>query len=120
VSAPTAAPPSPAPHSPYSPTSSAALDSGAHAAHQLLEDIASGATLDRHASDQIIPFAALAAGTSSFRVPLITEHTETGSWLASVFLGADVRAEGQTLVISGQGSPHFVTSPGRERGRQAS
>ncbi len=93
---------------------------GARVAHQLLEDIASGATLDRHAADQIIPFAALAAGTSTFQVPLITEHTETGAWLASVFLGADVRAEGQTLVISGQGSPHLVTSPGRERGRQAS
>lgn len=92
---------------------------GARVAHQLLEDIASGATLDRHASDQIIPFAALADGTSKFQVPLITEHTETGAWLASVFLGAQVRAEGQTLVISGQGTPHVAAGPDGEYGRRA-
>ena len=92
---------------------------GARVAHELLEEIASGATLDRHASDQVIPFAALAAGTSTFRVPLITGHTETGTWLASVSLSADVRAEGQMLVISGQGNPPLATSPNREHGRQA-
>ncbi len=31
---------------------------GARAAHQLLGDISSGATIDRHAADQIIAFAA--------------------------------------------------------------
>lgn len=42
---------------------------GARVAHELLEDIASGATIDRPASNQIIPFADLAEGTSTFRVP---------------------------------------------------
>lgn len=93
---------------------------GARAAHQLLEEIASGATLDRHASDQIIPFAALAAGTSTFRVPLITEHTETGAWLASLFLGAQVRAEEQTLVISGKGAPLVAPGAAGEYSRRAS
>ena len=32
---------------------------GRHVAHQLLEDLHTGATLDRYAADQIIPFAAL-------------------------------------------------------------
>jgi RNA 3'-terminal phosphate cyclase (ATP) len=79
---------------------------GARVAHQLLEDIASGATIDRHASDQIIPFAALARGASKFKVPFTTEHTRTAAWLASVFLAADVSTEGRTLVIRGQGVPH--------------
>ena len=60
------------------------------------------ATVDRHASDQIIPFAVLADGTSSFQVPFITEHTETAGWLASLFLRAEVRATGNTLVVHGR------------------
>ena len=93
---------------------------GARAAHQLLEEIASGATLDRHASDQIIPFAALAQGTSKFRIPHVTGHTETGAWLASLFLGAQTRAEGQTLVITGQRTPHMAAGPDGGYSRQAS
>ena len=85
---------------------------GARVARQLLEDIASQATIDRYASDQIIPYAALASGTSRFTVPFITEHMETGAWLASVFLGAGVRAENQALLISGHGPP----DPGANHG----
>ncbi len=93
---------------------------GARAAHQLLEDIASGATIDRHASDQIIPFAALASGTSRFTVPFITEHTETGAWLASIFLGVDVRAEERALVIRGQDTPPPAADHAAEHGPAAS
>jgi RNA 3'-terminal phosphate cyclase len=71
-------------------------------ARQLLQEVDSGATIDRHASDQIIPLASLAAGTSSFQVPFITQHTETAGWLASLFLRAEVRAAGNTLVIHGR------------------
>jgi RNA 3'-terminal phosphate cyclase len=66
----------------------------------LLEEIGSGATIDRHASDQIIPFASLADGTSRFQVPFITGHTETGGWLASLFLRAEVRAAPRTGEIA--------------------
>jgi len=75
-------------------------------AHELLEDIASGATVDRHARDQIIPFAALAEGTSTFQVPLLTEHAETAGWLASAFLGAEVSTGQQTLAVRGQSAQH--------------
>jgi len=75
---------------------------GARVARQLLAEIGSGATIDRHASDQIIPFAALADGTSTFQVPFITEHTQTAGWLASLFLRAEVRATGQALTVHGQ------------------
>ena len=77
---------------------------GARVARQLLAEIGSGATIDRHASDQIIPFAALADGTSRFQLPFITGHTETAGWLAWLFLRAEVRAAGSTLVIHGQGA----------------
>jgi RNA 3'-terminal phosphate cyclase (ATP) len=79
---------------------------GARAARELLEDIASGATIDRHASDQIIPFTALAGGTSTFRVSVITEHAETSGWLASAFLGAEVSIGQQTLAVRGQATQH--------------
>jgi RNA 3'-terminal phosphate cyclase (ATP) len=67
----------------------------------LLGEIHSQATLDRFASDQILPFTALAAGQSTFRVPFVTEHVQTGGWLASLFLGADVRFTGTTVVVAG-------------------
>lgn len=77
---------------------------GARVAHRLLEEVTSGATIDRHAGDQIIPFAALADGDSRFRVALVTQHTRAGAWLASLFLGAEVQSAGVTLLIRGQGS----------------
>jgi RNA 3'-terminal phosphate cyclase (ATP) len=85
---------------------------GAGTARQLLADIASGATVDRHASDQIIPFAALATGTSIFKIPYLTAHAQAGAWLASVFLGAGVSTEGSSLVIHGHGIPDLCCHTG--------
>jgi RNA 3'-terminal phosphate cyclase (ATP) len=62
-----------------------------------------GATLDRFASDQIIPFAALADGESGFIIPTVTDHVMTSAWLADLFLGAKVRIDGHRLVIQGSG-----------------
>ncbi len=76
---------------------------GRFVAHHLLEDLRTGATLDRFAADQIIPFAALAEGASSFRIPSVTEHVETSAWLAKEFLGAEVRVEDHVLSVNGSG-----------------
>jgi len=76
---------------------------GRYVAQHLLEDHQTGATLDRYAADQVIPFAALAAGESRFRIPQMTEHIESNAWLAQVFLGAEVRSAGQLLSITGVG-----------------
>ncbi|MFN3682028.1 MAG: RNA 3'-terminal phosphate cyclase, partial [Nitrospira sp.] len=46
---------------------------GGYVAKQLLQEIESGATLDRFAADQLIPFAALAEGESRFIIPAITD-----------------------------------------------
>lgn len=76
---------------------------GRHVAHHLVEDLQTGATLDRYAADQLIPFAALAAGESRFRIPQITAHVESNAWLAQAFLGAEVKTAGQVLSITGVG-----------------
>jgi RNA 3'-terminal phosphate cyclase len=55
---------------------------GQSVAQQLVEDLRTGATLDRYAADQLIPFAALAVGESRFRIPQRTEHMESNAWLA--------------------------------------
>lgn len=76
---------------------------GRKVARQLLEDLQTGATLDRFAADQIIPFAALAAGESRFRIPSRTDHLESSLWMARLFLGADSRLEGRVLSVRGAG-----------------
>jgi len=69
----------------------------------LLDDLKSGATLDRFAANQIIPFAALAEGESRFIMPAVTDHGLTGAWLADSFLGIHVKTDGQRLAINGVG-----------------
>jgi RNA 3'-terminal phosphate cyclase (ATP) len=76
---------------------------GTHVADQLLDDLKSGATVDRYAADQIIPFAALAAGESRFIIPTVTDHVLTSAWLAETLLDAHVGIDGQRLAIHGVG-----------------
>ena len=76
---------------------------GRHVARQLLVDWYSGATLDRFATDQIVPFAALAEGQSRFRIPEITDHLESCAWLAGLFLNARITIDGHNLTIDGVG-----------------
>ena len=74
---------------------------GHEAAMALQEDLESGATLDRHMSDQIIPFIALHGGR--FRAPRMTEHLETNLKLIELFTGSrlEVQRMGETLEIRG-------------------
>jgi RNA 3'-terminal phosphate cyclase (ATP) len=84
---------------------------GRFVAQHLMEDLQTGATLDRYAADQVIPFAALAAGESRFRIPQITEHIESNAWLAQAFVGAEVTIAGQVLSITGVGGdPPWATA----------
>lgn len=76
---------------------------GKHVAKQLLEDMKTGATLDRFASDQIIPFAALAEGESRFPVAAVTDHLLTNLWLAEKFLEVRGTLKDHTLSITGVG-----------------
>jgi RNA 3'-terminal phosphate cyclase (ATP) len=76
---------------------------GRFVASALLADLDHGATVDRHLADQVIIFAALASGTSTFLLPQITDHVQTNLWLVETLLGARARFEGRLLYIEGVG-----------------
>jgi RNA 3'-terminal phosphate cyclase (ATP) len=75
---------------------------GRFVAATLLEDLATGATVDRHVADQLVLFAALANGTSRYRVPRQTEHVDSNLWLAEQF-GARGECSGREVTIAGLG-----------------
>lgn len=68
----------------------------ANAAQSLREDVAAGATLDLHASDQMLIYGALAQGPSCFLARTLSSHAQTTLWLLQQFLPLRVhtRAEG--------------------------
>ncbi len=67
----------------------------------LLEDLKTGATVDRHLADQLILFAALAGGTSAYRIPFLTDHVRSNLWLVEKILDARNRLEGMVLHVEG-------------------
>ncbi|RMD57506.1 MAG: RNA 3'-phosphate cyclase [Nitrospirae bacterium] len=76
---------------------------GKKTAKQLIQDLSTGATLDRHLSDQVIPYAALAEGMSRFIIPMMTDHVETRLWLVEEILGAKTEVDGNEVRIEGIG-----------------
>jgi RNA 3'-terminal phosphate cyclase (ATP) len=75
---------------------------GRWVAEALLADLATGATVDRHLADQLVLFAALAEGTSSYRVPSQTAHVQSNLWLISQF-GVQGHCRAQQVAIEGLG-----------------
>jgi RNA 3'-terminal phosphate cyclase (ATP) len=69
----------------------------------LIEDVESGATVDRFTADQLILFAALAGGQSRYVIPRATDHIASNLWLAEEILGARTNLEGNLLTIEGAG-----------------
>ncbi len=76
---------------------------GAFVARSLLEDLETGATVDRHLADQLILFAGLAEGTTTYFVPRLTEHVETNLWLIETVLGSKTSVEGNRVRVEGIG-----------------
>jgi len=60
---------------------------GREAAENLLKELESKATVDAHLSDMLVPYVALAEGTSVYLSRLVTEHLDTNIWLAQHILG---------------------------------
>ncbi len=60
---------------------------GDEAAAGLLAEIESGAAVDVHAADQVLPYAAIAREPSQFPVREVSEHARTMMWLLASFLG---------------------------------
>jgi RNA 3'-terminal phosphate cyclase len=69
----------------------------------LLKDLQTGAVVDRHTADQLIPYAALAAGESRFRIPEVTEHVLASAWFAQEFFDASVQIEEDVVTVRGAG-----------------
>jgi len=63
-----------------------AEDVGKEAALELLQEQKSDACLDKHLSDQILPYLALAGDKSSVSVSEITNHGRTNIWVIEKFL----------------------------------
>jgi len=73
---------------------------GRFVATTFLEDVRSGATVDRHLADQLVLFCALARGTSSYIVPRASAHLDSNLWLVAQF-GARVAVDGRHVQIQG-------------------
>lgn len=76
---------------------------GRYVAGSILDDLGTGATVDRYAADQLIPFCAVAGGASEYVMPSVTDHVETNLWLVERILGAGTGLDGRRLRIEGVG-----------------
>ncbi|MEM1658559.1 MAG: RNA 3'-terminal phosphate cyclase [Candidatus Jordarchaeales archaeon] len=87
---------------------------GEEAAQKILEELESGAPLDRHMGDMIIPFIAIADGTSEVRISKITMHLLTNIMVTEKILGVKFQVEGRegevgVVKVNGLGleNPHI-------------
>jgi RNA 3'-terminal phosphate cyclase (ATP) len=81
---------------------------GSTAGRILIEEIRSGAFLDRHMGDIIVPFLVLTEGTSEVSISRVTQHTRTNvkvaEWLTERKLNLQGEIDGPgTLRVSGIG-----------------
>ncbi len=60
---------------------------GKEAAQNLLKEIEAEATVDVHLADMLVPYVALANGTSAYLTREITDHLDTNIWLTEKILG---------------------------------
>uniref|UniRef100_A0A7C2ZBP8 RNA 3'-terminal phosphate cyclase n=1 Tax=Ignisphaera aggregans TaxID=334771 RepID=A0A7C2ZBP8_9CREN len=66
---------------------------GVEAAEKLYNELASGAAIDRHCGDMILPLMALAKGISRITVPELTSHIRTAIDVIRILTGVDVRVD---------------------------
>lgn len=72
---------------------------GETAANHLIQEMKSGATLDRYAIDQILPYLVLAPKGSACLVREISNHTQTNMWLIKQFFPVDFEVTAQQNVV---------------------
>lgn len=79
---------------------------GEEAARKLVEDLSTGMAFDRHMSDMLIPYIALAHGYSRIGVAKLTLHTITNMYIVEKILGVKFKysgSEGDKAVIEVEG-----------------
>jgi len=64
---------------------------GREAADNLIKELESKATVDAHLSDMLVPYVALAEGTSVYLSRLVTAHLDTNIWLTQKILGVKIQ-----------------------------
>ena len=95
---------------------------GRKAAQHLIQAIHSGCFLDRYMGDMIVPFLALASGTSDLTISEVTQHTLTNIRVAETVAGVKFSPVGELgkpgrLKINGLGlkNPRATSSPTEPR-----
>ena len=73
---------------------------GEEAARSLVAEISSGAAVDSHLEDNLIPYLALFGG--SMKAPALTEHTRTNIMVTERFLPVSFRVDEEKKMISCQ------------------
>src|SRR5918996_2546495 len=73
---------------------------GEFVARTFLADLRTGATVDRHLADQLVLFAALAHGRSTYTVPEVTDHVQSNLWLVRQF-GAAASLTDAVIAVDG-------------------
>jgi RNA 3'-phosphate cyclase len=68
---------------------------GREAAHTLIRQLRTGCAVDRHLTDQLIPYMALAEGTSEISSAELTSHTLTNIVLVEKILDVRFEIEGE-------------------------
>lgn len=74
-----------------------AEDIGKEAALELLKEQKSGACLDKHLADQILPYLALSLAKSQINVSEITNHCRTNIWVIEKFLEGKFELKGNLI-----------------------
>ena len=64
---------------------------GEEAAFKLLADLQAKPTVDVHLADMIVPYLALADGSSAFMTRTVSDHLEANIWLAEKILGVEFK-----------------------------
>lgn len=73
---------------------------GIEAAHKLVEEYESGAVVDRHLADNLIPWLALVGG--KIKISSLTLHAETNIWVCQKFIG-DIFGTKDNVIVAEKG-----------------
>ena len=81
---------------------------GSDAASQLISEVSTGMAVDSHLCDMLIPYLAVASGSSKIGVTSITSHLASNIWAVEYILGTKIELQGKigepgTVVIEGMG-----------------
>jgi RNA 3'-phosphate cyclase len=66
---------------------------GREAAERLYTELSAMPTVDAHLADMLIPYVALAEGTSAFLTRTLSDHLDANIWLAEKMLGVQFNVE---------------------------